>query len=143
MKILVQQLVPDLPLPKHAHPGDGGVDLHAAETAVVDPGARVMVPSGIAVAIPLGYAGLVTPRSGLAWNHGVTVLNGPGLVDAGYRGELKVTLVNLGSAPYTIERGQRIAQLVIVAVQDQELEIVDELPASERGDGGYGSTGSR
>ena len=105
-------------------------------------GERALIPTGIAVAIPSGYAGLVTPRSGLAARQGLTVLNGPGLVDSGYRGEIKVTLINLGSEPVTVARGDRIAQLVVVAVEAQELIPVAELPASPRGAGGFGSTGT-
>jgi len=142
MKIQVQRLDPAIPLPRYAHPGDGGVDLHAAESARLVPGDRSLIRVGIAVAIPEGYAGLVTPRSGLAWDHGVTVLNGPGLVDAGYRGELKVTLVNLGDEPYSVERCERIAQLVVVPVATLELVVVEGLPPSSRGEGGYGSTGT-
>ena len=142
MKIPVLRLDERLPLPEHAHPGDGGTDLLARNPVTLDVGERAMVPTGIALAIPAGYAGLVTPRSGLAARHGVTVLNGPGLVDSGYRGEIKVTLVNLGAEPVTIERGDRIAQLVVVAVETQELIPVAELPDSSRGAGGFGSTGT-
>jgi dUTP pyrophosphatase len=142
MKIPVLQLDEELPLPEHAHSGDGGTDLLARHGVELEPGDRALIPTGIAVAIPPGYAGLVTPRSGLAARHGVTVLNGPGLVDSGYRGEIKVTLINLGSEPVVIERGDRIAQLVVVAVETQELLPVVELPESSRGTGGFGSTGS-
>jgi dUTP pyrophosphatase len=142
MKIPVLRLDEQLPLPAHAHPGDGGTDLVARNRVALEPGARALVPTGIAVAIPVGYAGLVTPRSGLAVRHGLTVLNGPGLVDSGYRGELKVTLVNLGAEPAVLERGDRIAQLVIVPVETQELTPVTELPESARGSGGFGSTGA-
>jgi dUTP pyrophosphatase len=109
---------------------------------VLKPGERAVVPTGIAVALPDGYAGLVTPRSGLAVRTGVTVLNGPGLVDSGYRGELMVPLVNLGNEPVELVRGERIAQLVVTPVVTQEFVEVDELPDSSRGDGGFGSTGS-
>jgi dUTP pyrophosphatase len=142
MKIPVLRLDEQLPLPAHAHPGDGGTDLMARNRVALEPGERALVPTGIAVAIPVGYAGLVTPRSGLAVRHGLTVLNGPGLVDSGYRGELKVTLVNLGAEPAVLERGDRIAQLVIVPVETQELTPVTELPESARGSGGFGSTGA-
>jgi dUTP pyrophosphatase len=142
MKIPVLQLDEGLPLPEHAHSGDGGTDLLARHGVELEPGDRALIPTGIAVAIPPGYAGLVTPRSGLAARRGVTVLNGPGLVDSGYRGEIKVTLINLGSEPVVIERGDRIAQLVVVAVETQELLPVVELPESSRGTGGFGSTGS-
>ena len=142
MKIPVLQLDEGLPLPEHAQSGDGGTDLLARHCVELEPGDRALIPTGIAVAIPPGYAGLVTPRSGLAARRGVTVLNGPGLVDSGYRGEIKVTLINLGSEPVVIERGDRIAQLVVVAVETQELLPVVELPESSRGTGGFGSTGS-
>ncbi|RPI21176.1 MAG: dUTP diphosphatase, partial [Actinobacteria bacterium] len=111
MKIPVLRLDDHLPLPQRAYPGDAGVDLRAGEEVELRPGERALVATGIALAIPDGFAGLVTPRSGLAVRHGITVLNGPGLVDAGYRGELKVALVNLGGTPHVIERGERIAQL--------------------------------
>ena len=142
MRIPLKQLDPDLPVPSHAHPGDGGVDLYARDGASLAAGERAVIATGIAIAIPHGYAGLVTPRSGLAARHGIGVVNGPGLVDSGYRGELKVILVNHGQETVHIARGERIAQLVVVAVMDQEFEVVEELPASTRGDGGLGSTGS-
>jgi len=142
MRIPLKQLDPDLPVPAHAHPGDGGVDLCARESVTLAPGERGVIPTGVAVAIPLGYAGLVTPRSGLASRQGIGVVNGPGLVDAGYRGEIKVILVNHGQERVDIERGDRIAQLVVVAVAQQEFQVVDELPPSTRGADGLGSTGS-
>lgn len=114
----------------------------AAETVTLVPGARALVATGIAVAIPPGYAGFVLPRSGMALGRGVTVLNAPGLIDAGYRGEVKVLLVNHDSAPVTLDRGERIAQLVIQRVERAELTEAGELPPSERGSGGFGSTGS-
>jgi dUTP pyrophosphatase len=129
-------------LPERAHRGDAGLDLAAAEPAGLLPGARAAIGTGIAVAIPAGHAGLVVPRSGLARRHGITVANAPGLIDAGYRGELTVLLVNLGDAPYRIEPGDRIAQLVVVPVALAEAREVDELPPSDgRGEGGFGSTG--
>ncbi|OFW63317.1 MAG: deoxyuridine 5'-triphosphate nucleotidohydrolase [Actinobacteria bacterium RBG_16_67_15] len=142
MRISLKQLDPDLPVPSHAHPGDGGVDLYARDGASLAAGERAVIATGIAIAIPHGYAGLVTPRSGLAARHGIGVVNGPGLVDSGYRGELKVILVNHGQETVHIARGERIAQLVVVAVVDQEFEVVEDLPASTRGEGGLGSTGS-
>jgi len=142
MRIPLKRLDPDLPIPRHAHPGDGGVDLYAAEPATLLPGERTMMPTGIAIAIPDGYAGLVVPRSGLAARSGISIVNAPGLVDSGYRGELKVILVNLGQETVELERGDRVAQLVIVAVETQEYVEVDELPDSSRGEGGFGSTGS-
>ena len=141
----VRVLDPDLPLPSYAKPGDAGADLLAREGAVLAPGGgRAAVPTGIAVAIPPGWAGFVLPRSGLASRHGVTCANAPGLVDAGYRGELIVALVNLDpTEPYEIERGDRIAQLVLQRVGEAVFTPVEELPASDRGEGGFGSTGLR
>ncbi len=137
------RLDPELPLPRYAREGDAGVDLLAAEEVTLAPsGGRALVPTGLAVAIPAGYAGFVQPRSGLAFNHGVTCLNTPGLIDSGYRGELKVLLVNTDpSEPFLVTRGERIAQLVIQRVESVSFVEVDELPASERGAGGFGSTG--
>jgi dUTP pyrophosphatase len=130
-----------LPLPARARADDAGLDLYAAEAATIEPGARALVPTGIALAIPAGYAGLVLPRSGLALRHGLTLLNTPGLIDAGYRGEVKVLLVNHDRAAVTVARGDRIAQLVIQRVEPAELVEVDELPTTDRGAGGFGSTG--
>ena len=130
-----------LPLPAYARPDDAGLDLHAAEDVTLKPGGRALVPTGVALAIPPGYAGLVLPRSGLALRHGVTLLNTPGLIDAGYRGEVKVLLVNLGEAAVTLSRGDRIAQLVVQRVEHVTLAPVSELPPSARGTGGFGSTG--
>jgi dUTP pyrophosphatase len=142
MRISVKRLDPDLPLPRYALASDAGLDLHAAQRVVIAPGARALVRTGLAVAIPPGWAGLVLPRSGLALRHGVTVLNAPGLIDAGYRGEVKVLLVNHDPhATATVERGERVAQLIVQTVASVELVEVDELPASERGGGGFGSTG--
>lgn len=137
------QLDADLPMPAYATPGDAGLDLYAREDAVlVAGGGRALVPTGIAIAIPLGFAGFVQPRSGLALRHGVTCLNSPGLIDAGYRDELKVLLVNTDPvAEYTVRRGDRIAQLVIQRVEHALLAIVDDLGPSPRGTGGFGSTG--
>ncbi len=138
----VRVLRPGGRLPARAHPGDAGLDLFAAETAGMLPGGRAPVGTGIAVAIPRGHAGLVLPRSGLALKHGVTLANSPGLIDAGYRGELVVTLVNLGDEPHRVEPGDRIAQLVLVPVELWGPREVEELPPSDgRGEGGFGSTG--
>lgn len=141
MEIPLQRLDDGLPIPVHAHPGDGGVDLYARESVRLEAGQRAVVPTGIAVAIPDGFAGLVTPRSGLAARNGISVVNGPGLVDAGYRGEIKVVLVNLSSEAFEIDRGDRIAQFVVIPVTVQEFVPVEELPGSPRGSGGFGSTG--
>jgi dUTP pyrophosphatase len=137
------RLDPDLPLPSYAHVGDAGADLVAREDAVLEPGGgRALVPTGIALAIPPGYAGFVQPRSGLALRHGVTCLNTPGLIDCGYRNELKVLLVNTDPRePYKVARGDRIAQLVIQRVEEAAFRVVDELPPSTRDTGGFGSTG--
>jgi dUTP pyrophosphatase len=137
------RLDPGLPLPAYARPGDAGADLLARDDVVLPAaGGRAVVSTGVAVAIPVGYAGLILPRSGLAVRHGVTVVNAPGLVDAGYRGELKVALVNTDPvADYAVHRGDRIAQLVVLAVEQVALIVVDELPPSERGDGGFGHSG--
>jgi dUTP pyrophosphatase len=136
-------LDPDLPLPAYARPGDGGADLVAREGAVIKAGGgRVIVPTGVAIALPEGYAGFVLPRSGLAAKHGVTVVNSPGLVDAGYRDEIRVVLLNTDpSADYEVNRGDRIAQLVIQKVEQATFAVVPELPDSARGRGGFGHTG--
>ena len=139
----IRRLDPDLPLPAYAKPGDAGCDLLAAETVTLAPGGgRAMVPTGIAVAIPPGYAGFVQPRSGLALRHGVTCVNSPGLIDSGYRDELRVLLLNTDPAePYEIQRGDRIAQLVIQRIERAEWEEVDALDETERGLGGFGHSG--
>jgi dUTP pyrophosphatase len=132
-----------LPLPAYATPGSVGVDLAAALEAplVLAPGARAAVPTGIALALPEGYEGQIRPRSGLALRHGIAVLNSPGTIDADYRGELRVILANLGDAPVTITRGERIAQLVVAPVSRVAFSPVASLPESRRGAGGFGSTG--
>jgi dUTP pyrophosphatase len=140
--IQLRRLDPDLPLPAYAHPGDAGADLVAAQDVELAPGARAAVRTGIAVAIPDGYVGLVHPRSGLAARLGVTVLNAPGTVDAGYRGEILVILINHDPAgTVKISRGDRIAQLVVQRVERAVFEVVDELDDTARGAGGHGSTG--
>lgn len=129
-------------LPAYARQGDAGLDLRSAVDAEVGPGERALIPTGLAVAIPEGYAGLVLPRSGLAAREGLTLANAPGLVDSGYRGEVTCAMVNLDrSRPVVIKRGDRIAQLVVVPAPSVVPQWVEELPASERGDGGFGSTG--
>ncbi|HAY67100.1 dUTP diphosphatase [Acidimicrobiales bacterium] len=134
----------DLELPAHATPGDAGVDLRAsANVTIAAGGGRALVPTGISIAIPDGYAGFIQPRSGLAYKHGVTVLNTPGLIDSGYRGELKVLLINTDpTTDFEVVRGERIAQLVIQAYEEVNFEEVQNLPDSERGLGGFGSTGT-
>ncbi|MBA51839.1 MAG: dUTP diphosphatase [Acidimicrobiaceae bacterium] len=141
--IPVQRLNSDLPLPNYAKPGDAGADLIANEEVTLPPGGgRALIGTGIAVAIPRGYAGFVQPRSGLALRHGITCLNSPGLIDSGYRDELKVLLVNTDpSEPYEVHRGDRIAQLVIQKVEEVAWEESDELDDTERGLGGFGHSG--
>ncbi len=143
VNVPVRLLDPDLPLPAYAHVGDAGADLVAREGAVLAAGGgRALVPTGIALALPAGYAGFVQPRSGLALRHGVTCLNTPGLIDAGYRDELKVLLVNTDPvADYEVTRGDRIAQLVIQQVESVDFQAVDTLDGTGRGLGGFGSTG--
>jgi dUTP pyrophosphatase len=138
----VRRLDPGLPLPAYAHPGDAGADLCAAEDVVLPPGGRATVGTGVAVAVPDGHAAFVHPRSGLASRHGVTVVNAPGTVDAGYRGEVRVVLLNTDPAePFTVRRGDRIAQLVVQPVTRVRFLEVAELPPTPRGEGGFGSTG--
>ncbi len=140
--VLIRRLDQDLPLPRRAHPGDAGLDLYAAGDVELGPGQRATVGTGIAIALPDGYAAFVHPRSGLAASHGVTIVNAPGTVDAGYRGEIRVTLLNTDSAdPVRLRRGDRIAQLVVQRVERVALHEVAMLPGSSRGDGGFGSTG--
>jgi dUTP pyrophosphatase len=141
VRVAIARLDRDLPPPRPAHAGDAGLDLHAARDTVLEAGERALVETGIAVAIPPGWAGFVVPRSGLALRHGVTVLNGPGLIDSGYRGEIKVLLINHGTERALLRRGDRIAQLVIQPVATVALEEVEALPPSDRGAGGFGSTG--
>lgn len=143
LDVPVLALDPDLPLPSYARTGDAGADLLAREGVVLKAGGgRGLVPTGVALALPEGYGGFVQPRSGLALKHGVTVLNAPGLIDAGYRDEVRVLLVNTDpSADYEVQRGDRIAQLVIQRVEQADFRVVDELPASERGLGGFGHSG--
>ena len=138
----VRRLDPDLPPPAYAHPGDAGADLRAATEVVLPPGGRATVGTGIAIAVPDGYAAFVHPRSGLASRHGITVVNAPGTVDAGYRGEVRVVLLNTDPAePFTVRRGDRIAQLVVQPVTRVSFLDAAELPPTPRGEGGFGSTG--
>ncbi|MDA9913159.1 dUTP diphosphatase [Candidatus Nanopelagicales bacterium] len=141
--VLVHRLDPDLPLPVQQHPGDAGFDLQTRIDVVLEPGARTLLPTGLALALPDGFVGFVVPRSGLAVKHGVSIVNAPGTIDAGYRGEIKVSLVNL--APDTavvLQRGDRIAQLVVQQIPRVRWHEVATLPGSERDRGGFGSTGS-
>jgi dUTP pyrophosphatase len=140
--VLIRRVDPGVPLPGYAHPGDAGADLVAAADVELAPGQRAIVPTGLAIALPAGYAAFVHPRSGLAARHGVTVVNAPGTVDAGYRGEIKVTMLNTDAArTVRFGRGDRIAQLVIQRVEQARFHEVEVLPGSVRGDGGFGSTG--
>ena len=140
--ITVHRIDPGLPLPEYAHDGDAGADLRTTVDAVLEPGERTTLPTGLAIALPRGYAAFVHPRSGLAARHGVTIVNAPGTVDAGYRGEIRVTLLNTDAhAPVKFERGDRIAQLVVQRVEQAEFVEADALPDTERGAGGFGSTG--
>lgn len=141
-RVLLRRLDADLPLPGYSHPGDAGADLYTTVDVDLEPGARAVVPTGVAIALPEGHAAFVHPRSGLAARLGLALVNAPGTVDAGYRGEIKVIAVNLDPvAPITLRRGDRVAQLVIQRVEHAEFVEVDELPESIRADGGFGSTG--
>ena len=142
VRIPLQRLDPDLPLPSTAYDGDAGYDLYAREDAVITPaGGRALVPTGIAFALPAGHAGFVLPRSGLALRHGITMVNTPGLIDSGYRGEIKVILLNTDpSEPYRVRRGDRIAQLVVQRVAEVSWSVVESLDGNDRG-GGFGHSG--
>ena len=138
----VEVLITASTVPEYAHPGDAGADLHAAEAIVLPPGERALVGTGVSIALPDGFAAFVLPRSGLAAKHGITIVNSPGTVDAGYRGEIKVTLLNTDPrTAFSIAVGDRIAQLIIMPVIRAEFVQVDRLPGSQRGEGGFGSTG--
>jgi dUTP pyrophosphatase len=139
--VSVVRLRPDATLPAYAHPGDAGADLCAADGVTLRPGERAVVGTGVAIAVPDGYAAFVHPRSGLAARHGVTLVNAPGTIDAGYRGEVKVVLVNLSPDVFTVRPGDRVAQLVVQPVARAGFVPVAELPATRRGPGGFGSTG--
>ena len=143
IEIAVTRLRPEAALPSRAHAGDAGFDLVACEDLELHPGERALVPTGIAIALPEGYAGFVQPRSGLAARSGITVLNAPGLIDSGYRGEVKVVLLNTDpERTFVAEQGDRIAQLVVVRTPSVQLVEVEALPASQRGEAGFGSTGA-
>ena len=142
VEIPIKRLDAGLPLPSYAHPGDAGADLHSAVDLTLQPGERALVATGLALALPEGYVALVHPRSGLAAKHGISIVNAPGTIDAGYRGEVKVCLVNTDvREPFTVRRGDRIAQLVIQRFETAVFVEAEDLPDSARGDGGYGSTG--
>ncbi len=142
VEVLVRRLDDGVPLPTYAHPGDAGADLHTTVDAVLEPGERALLPTGVAIALPDGYAAFVHPRSGLAVRYGVSLVNAPGTVDAGYRGEIKVSVVNLDPRePVTFRRGDRIAQMVVQRVERARFHEVQTLPGSDRSEGGFGSTG--
>ena len=143
LNIPIIRLIDDAIIPIYAKPGDAGADLVAAESVVLDAGGgRALISTGVAIAVPEGFAGFVQPRSGLALKHGITCLNTPGLIDSGYRGELKVLLVNTDpSEAFEVNKGERIAQLVIKRVEECDFQVVEELPDSERGETGFGSSG--
>jgi dUTP pyrophosphatase len=142
MKVLITRLDKELPLPRYAKPGDAGADIFSRIDTEIAPGERALVPTGISIALPLGYAAFAHPRSGLAINYGVAMVNAPGTIDAGYRGELQVILINHDlQETFSVKRGDRIAQLVFQKVESAEFIEVEELPGSGRGDGGFGSTG--
>jgi len=141
VELLVRLLHPQARLPQRAHPGDAGADLHSVEEVIIPPGERRDVGTGLALAIPEGYAGFVQPRSGLAFKHGIMVVNSPGLIDAGYRGEVRVSLYNSGREPFAVAVGERIAQLVIQRVEEPAFVAAEELPETVRGEGGFGSSG--
>jgi dUTP pyrophosphatase len=142
MRLAVRRLSPAATLPARSYDGDAGLDLHAAEPALIEPGERASVGTGLAIEVPAGHAALVLPRSGLAARHGIALVNAPGLIDSGYRGELRVLLLNTDrSAAFEIEPGERIAQLVVVRVEATEPVEVEELAVSERAERGFGSSG--
>ena len=142
VRLEVKRLDSGRPLPRYQHPGDAGLDLHSAVDVKLAPGERAVIGTGIAVAVPSGYVGLTAPRSGLAARVGLSTVNAPGVIDSGYRGELKLIVVNLDPhEPVAISRGERVAQLLVVPVERAEVAEVGELPPSERGDAGLGSTG--
>jgi dUTP diphosphatase len=143
VELQVRRLDPELPLPRYQQQGDGGLDLHSAQDAVLQPGERAVIGTGIAVAIPEGFVGLTAPRSGTSARSGLSTVNAPGVIDAGYRGEIKLILVNLDPKdPIEIRRGDRVAQLLIIPISTVEVAERDELPPSDRGASGLGSTGS-
>jgi dUTP pyrophosphatase len=141
-RLPVRRLRPEAVLPSRAYDGDAGLDLSAAEAVVLGPGERAVIGTGLAVAVPEGHAAFVQPRSGLAARHGITIVNAPGLVDSGYRGEVKVVLLNTGDEPFAVDLGMRIAQLVVLPVAAADPVEVDELPGTERGERGHGSSGT-
>jgi dUTP pyrophosphatase len=142
MKIKMQKVEEDAKIPSYAHPGDAGMDLYAAESVVLKPGERTIVSTGFKMALPEGYEAQIRPKSGLAAKHGVSVVNTPGTVDAGYRGIVGVILINHGNEEFAVEKNMKIAQMVINKVENPDIEEVDELDDTSRGEGGFGSTGT-
>ena len=141
LDVAIDRVSPDAKLPSLSHHGDAGYDLYANETLEVLPGNIALVATGLKLAVPVGFECQVRPKSGLALNHGVTLLNSPGTIDAGYRGEVKVILINLGKNPFLVEKGKKIAQLVFNKIESADFKIVERLDETRRGDGGFGSTG--
>jgi len=142
MKIKLKQLDPDLPVPKYAHKDDAGCDLYSQTDLILKPGERALMPTGIKIAIPVGYAGFIQPRSGIALTHGISIVNSPGIVDSSYRGEIKVILINLDKKKTVkLKKGEKVCQLTIQKVEKADFELVDDLDKTERGGGGFGSTG--
>jgi dUTP pyrophosphatase len=141
VQLLIQRLDSDLPLPAHELPGDAGLDIYARVTLELAPGERALIPTGIAIALPAGYVGLIHPRSGLAARHGFTLVNSPGTIDSGYRGEISIIGLNTGVDSFTIVRGDRVAQLVVMELPRVLIQEVKTLPGSVRSAGGFGSTG--
>ena len=141
MTVKFRRIDPAATLPSYAHPGDAGMDIRSIEDLVIDPGARKLVHTGLVMMLPPGYEAQVRPRSGLALRNGVTVLNTPGTIDEGYRGEVGVVLANFGSEPFRIEKGSKIAQIVVAPCTRAEIEETVEIDSTERGEGGFGSTG--
>ena len=143
MKLKVKKLNPEARIPGYAHEGDSGMDLYSVENTTIEPGERKTVKTGLAISLPKGFEAQVRPKSGLASNSGITVLNTPGTVDSCYRGEIMVIMANLGKQPYKVEKGKKIAQMVIARVEEAEVEETDKLDETTRSDGGFGSTGQQ
>ncbi|UCD85926.1 MAG: dUTP diphosphatase [Deltaproteobacteria bacterium] len=142
MKIKLKQLDPDLPIPKYAHEDDAGCDLYSRIDLVLKPGERALMPTGIQLAVPAGYAGFIQPRSGIALSHGISIVNSPGIIDSSYRGEIKVILINLDKKnTFRLKRGEKLCQLIIQKVEKADFEVVEELDSTIRGEGGFGSSG--
>ncbi|MBL7059335.1 dUTP diphosphatase [Candidatus Pacearchaeota archaeon] len=141
MKIQIKKISEDAIIPKYVHEGDSGFDFYSIEDHKLAPGKRILVKTGLQMSIPLGYELQIRPKSGLALKNGITILNTPGTIDAGYRGEIGIILINLSEEEYSIEKGKKIAQGVVCRVENPEIEEVDELSETSRGEGGFGSTG--